>query len=96
MPRRLLDPEVRGRIWHGLSVWVVFLAVVIGVALGGYGIWVIHQTHEIVVSHNQELAQTKALAKQILQIEKQSSSNHDQTLIVLNQLCAALHASCAP
>jgi hypothetical protein len=60
-----------------------------GVLFGAYGIVAIHETHQIVVSHNTELAQTKAIANQVLKLQKQSSTNHAGTVAYLEALCVS-------
>ena len=89
MPRRLLDPAFRSRIWRYVADGVVFVTIVIGVMLGAWGAWTIHETHQIVVSHDTELAQTKAIAKDLLSQSRTQTTNHSATLVYLEALCAS-------
>jgi type VI protein secretion system component VasF len=75
--------------WARLSDWIVFAAVVVMIVLTAYSFWAIHQTHQIVVSHDQELAQTKAIANEILGQTKQQQTNHAGTLTYLEAICAS-------
>jgi len=77
------------RIWGKLSEWILFIAMVAMIVLSAYAFWTIHETHQIVASHDAELAQTKALANDILRQEKVQSTNHSATLSILDAICAS-------
>jgi Na+/H+ antiporter NhaB len=82
-------PDQLSRLWSRAADAIVVIAVVAGVLLGTYGVWTIHETHQIVVSHNTELAQTNEAVRHIEELQKTSTSNHSGTLIYLEAICAS-------